>query len=692
MKRHLLPTLLVALLALTGVASAQQAALDEIDKKAAQLESDLGKQLDTTARAADIMIELVNLYHQHGRVFGLVRAGQKFITAHPTHKAHRDVMLKLLDGQTVLSRNKEIVATARQFVQRYPTDAACVQVEKLLARTLDQQNDRKIAAAAHEAVYRRNPAAEREAGAVAIYLYTNLNNAEGFKSAAAIGKHMLENLPAGEFTAQAGWDALNLLRRIGDWGGANGIAQAMLKRGVPMDKSRLSDLHAIISENYIQAGQRANAIEHLKLARAAVDSPDLFARQIYWSYESNAKGGELEAMANDFATRYPARAERWQNLALAAHAHARENNRAKAVEIFMQVVPNDPWAHDAATHYVRYLNDKPEDYAKAEAFLREAAGKSAKGAPAILHAMAFDLFRDRMKDAAKTRAAARELATKFPMDDSRSWNAAAHILSNPENPQQFIADVKALAEQALSHGNLASYRDHVPRWIKEAAKTKEHKENARIAKEVWDKYAANPVLKDWETATSERGQLTLAARERLVAGEALKQRTDEQARWLLMALGQHYYYNMPQQRKAEAIPFFARLSARLPQDVEAAGWWLTAASDYGSPEQAREAALREPGTVAVGIGETADLGGGLRVRPLEVVEDSRCPQDARCVWAGRLRVRVAVENVGDIEVTDDSAVVMTPAGGFALVAVLPGPWTNWPQVQRPQYRFGFRRD
>ena len=106
----------------------------------------------------------------------------------------------------------------------------------------------------------------------------------------------------------------------------------------------------------------------------------------------------------------------------------------------------------------------------------------------------------------------------------------------------------------------------------------------------------------------------------------------------------------------------------------------------------REAALREPGTVAVGIGETADLGGGLRVRPLEVVEDSRCPQDARCVWAGRLRVRVAVENVGDIEVTDDSAVVMTPAGGFALVAVLPGPWTNWPQVQRPQYRFGFRRD
>ena len=33
----------------------------------------------------------------------------------------------------------------------------------------------------------------------------------------------------------------------------------------------------------------------------------------------------------------------------------------------------------------------------------------------------------------------------------------------------------------------------------------------------------------------------------------------------------------------------------------------------------RDAALREPGVVAAGIGQTADLGNGLRVRPLEFV-------------------------------------------------------------------------
>jgi hypothetical protein len=105
----------------------------------------------------------------------------------------------------------------------------------------------------------------------------------------------------------------------------------------------------------------------------------------------------------------------------------------------------------------------------------------------------------------------------------------------------------------------------------------------------------------------------------------------------------------------------------------------------------REAALRAPGVVTAGIGETADLGNGLRVRPLLVVEDSRCPQNARCVWAGRLRVRVNVEGVGEREVILDEAAVETPHGSFALVAVSPGPWTDWTEEERPAYRFGFRR-
>jgi hypothetical protein len=35
------------------------------------------------------------------------------------------------------------------------------------------------------------------------------------------------------------------------------------------------------------------------------------------------------------------------------------------------------------------------------------------------------------------------------------------------------------------------------------------------------------------------------------------------------------------------------------------------------------------------------------VTPLTVEEDSRCPMNARCVWAGRAIVRVAIEGKGE---------------------------------------------
>ena len=96
--------------------------------------------------------------------------------------------------------------------------------------------------------------------------------------------------------------------------------------------------------------------------------------------------------------------------------------------------------------------------------------------------------------------------------------------------------------------------------------------------------------------------------------------------------------------------------------------------------------LRAEGVVAAGIGETADLGGGLTVRPLEVIEDSRCPANVTCVWAGRLRLRAQVSGVV-------RELTLGEAGyGVLLAVVKPGAWSEWPAELGPRtpYRFGFR--
>ena len=51
-------------------------------------------------------------------------------------------------------------------------------------------------------------------------------------------------------------------------------------------------------------------------------------------------------------------------------------------------------------------------------------------------------------------------------------------------------------------------------------------------------------------------------------------------------------------------------------------------------------------SATIGFGGQAMLN-GLAIRPLSVIEDSRCPINARCVWAGRLILAVEVAQLGN---------------------------------------------
>ena len=71
------------------------------------------------------------------------------------------------------------------------------------------------------------------------------------------------------------------------------------------------------------------------------------------------------------------------------------------------------------------------------------------------------------------------------------------------------------------------------------------------------------------------------------------------------------------------------------------------------------AASATTGTPTAGFGQTANVG-PLLVRPIALLEDSRCPINARCVWAGRLVILAEVSFNGGSEQFRGNMTLGTP--------------------------------
>ena len=102
-------------------------------------------------------------------------------------------------------------------------------------------------------------------------------------------------------------------------------------------------------------------------------------------------------------------------------------------------------------------------------------------------------------------------------------------------------------------------------------------------------------------------------------------------------------------------------------------------------------------TVPASAGPTAGLGqvarvDGVTIRPLRVVEDSRCPREVQCVWAGRLVILAEVGYRGGSEsfrgtMTLGQALVLGRES-VTLVSATPGK-TAGSTIDPRAYRFSF---
>ena len=84
-------------------------------------------------------------------------------------------------------------------------------------------------------------------------------------------------------------------------------------------------------------------------------------------------------------------------------------------------------------------------------------------------------------------------------------------------------------------------------------------------------------------------------------------------------------------------------------------------------------------SMTVPLGRTA-MFNGTPVRPVRVIEDSRCPMDVTCVWRGRLRVEVAIGRARVRTVTlEDGKPIPFEGGLLTLVGTRPAPRANAPR-------------
>ena len=96
----------------------------------------------------------------------------------------------------------------------------------------------------------------------------------------------------------------------------------------------------------------------------------------------------------------------------------------------------------------------------------------------------------------------------------------------------------------------------------------------------------------------------------------------------------------------------------------------------------------------IALGQQAYVDGPI-IQPVEVLEDSRCPTNVICVWAGRVRVKMLWIRSGgrqqEFEVTLGQRTQLAD-GSILLERVTPERTGATKAIKRADYRFDFRFD
>ncbi|MCE9603630.1 MAG: tetratricopeptide repeat protein [Planctomycetia bacterium] len=608
--RSLIGTLLVLVTAFANSAKAQTpapaaaaptpppAAVE--DPRIRQMEGSLSKLRDTSPEAAALMVELIDAYYAEGRVFGIIRVGQTFVTGFSSHPKHKDVMLKLIDGLLATSRNKEIITLARQFLQRYPEDPACPRIEQVLATTLEQVDDRPRAAEALDAVWRRlgDTFVGREAALRAFGYYNGMNNKDGFTKAAILAESVADKVAAPEFATRFGLDAVINWQRIADYAKSNAVGSKLLKKNLPADPAIRAYMHTLLAQNDISLGQRANAAENYRKARTLVDNRESLSRLIVELASASAPPEQMQPLIDEYINKYPFATDRFVLKSYLPAAYIRVKNYTRAVQLLKELLLEDPSSNSVAALFVQYnthdwvknVTDAPK-YPETEQLLLQAIGKNPINDPYLRYVLAFTVYRDLIKDPTKTKQILRDMLAKSPSSNHYSNEALVWLLNNAENDQAFTAELQLALKSREENLNLSLYRTFLPTWAQQNRNNKDLKARAAQVKDAIDKADQTPLALAWVASESPTVRTAQEGRAKLLAAGEFEKLNDAQARQVVVQQAESYRYQAAAEMRMKGIELYGKAAKRFPTDYLIAVAYLEVASDYGTPEVGKEAAL-----------------------------------------------------------------------------------------------------
>ncbi len=113
---------------------------------------------------------------------------------------------------------------------------------------------------------------------------------------------------------------------------------------------------------------------------------------------------------------------------------------------------------------------------------------------------------------------------------------------------------------------------------------------------------------------------------------------------------------------------------------------LSALAVTGCATASARPAAHHPQVAALG---STIVAGAMRITPIAVIEDSRCPAKTQCIWAGRVVVRVTISSLTAKLTREMTIGQPVSIGGkdVTLVAVSPGKTTT--PTKPAAYRFTF---